>query len=72
MGQETKQLDSRSNIKTGDLASDLRRQLKQEIDGAELKGPEKFILEQKYGITDAVLLSEEKQTITAEEARLGR
>lgn len=66
--EQTTQPDSRSK----DLQSDLRRQLRYEIDGEDLKQPQKFALEQKFGLTDAVLLSEEKQTIAAEEARLGR
>jgi hypothetical protein len=66
-GQATQQ-DSRSK----DLQSDLRRQLRYEINGDDLKGPEKFALEQKFGLTDPALTSEEKQTIAAEEARLGR
>lgn len=66
--EQTTQPDSRFET----LQSDLRRQLRYEINGEELKGPEKFALEQKFGLTDAVLLSEEKQTIAAEEARLGR
>lgn len=72
MGQVPEQLNSRSNQKPKDLQSDLRRQLHQEIDGAELKQPQKFMLELKYGITDPVLTPEEKQTIAAEEAQLGR
>lgn len=64
---QTTQHDSRSS-----LSSDLRRQLRYEINGAEITNVEKFTLEQKFGLADPFLLAEERQTITAEEAYLGR
>lgn len=55
------------------LPSDLRRQIREEIRGQEaLTNPERFALEQKYGLTDPVLVNEELQLIRSEEARLGR
>ncbi len=72
MGQVIEQAERFHFNRHKDLQSDLKRQLREEVDGDELKGPEKFMLELKYGITDPVLTSEEKQTIAAEEVRLGR
>lgn len=49
----------------------LRNQLRYEINGAELKNPERFALEQKFGIHDPVLIQSEQQAIAAEGVFLG-
>lgn len=64
-------VDSASNLLS--LNSELRRQVREEIKGQEgLTNPERFALEQKYGITEPVLVLEELQIIRAEEVRLGK
>lgn len=55
-----------------DLKKSLRSQTRYEINGAELKNPERFMLDQKFGLVDPVLTKEEKALIAGEEARLGR
>jgi len=50
------------------LVSELRRQLRYEINGEDITNPEKFALEQKFGLTDPVLLQRERNAIFAEEA----
>ena len=51
--------NSPSNGVSEVLRADLRKQLRAEIDGEPITNPERFALEQKYGLTDAVLLHEE-------------
>lgn len=54
------QTPSTSASSTGNsLSEELRKQVRVEIDGAELTNPEKFMLDQKYGITDPVFIAEE-------------
>lgn len=50
--------NSPSNI-SGTLTPELRKQLRAEIEGEPITTAERFALEQKYGITDPVLLNEE-------------
>lgn len=49
------------------LVSELRRQLRYEINGEDITNPEKFALEQKFGLTDPVLIQRERNAIFAEE-----
>lgn len=53
------------------ITASLRSQLKYEINGAELTNPEKFALEQKFGLTDPVLTADEAYIVRKEESRLG-
>lgn len=50
----------------------INQQIRYEVNGAELKNPEKFMIDQKYGVTEPVLTQSELQSIAAEGARLER
>lgn len=65
--EQTTQPDLRSS-----LTSELRRQLRAEIDGADINSTKKFMLEQKFGLTDPYLTGEERQSVEAEGVALGR
>ena len=58
-------------VEQDSITASLRSQLRFEINGAELTNPERFALEQKFGITDPVLTADEKQLLSVE-AQLGR
>lgn len=51
------------------LDAELKQQIRIELDGAEITNPERFMLEQKYGITEPVLTQGEKQAIKIAEAK---
>ena len=51
--------NSPSNEVSDVLRVELRKQLRAEIDGEPITNPQRFALEMKYGLTDAVLLNEE-------------
>ena len=51
--------NSPSNEVSEVLRAELRKQLRAEIDGEPITNPQRFALEMKYGLTDAVLLNEE-------------
>jgi hypothetical protein len=53
--------NSPSNGVSDVLRADLRKQLRAEIDGEPITTAGRFALEQKYGLTDTVLLNEEIQ-----------
>lgn len=55
---------------TEDLKKSLRSQTRYEINGDELKNPERFMIDQKFGLIDPVLTKEEKALIAGEESRL--
>jgi hypothetical protein len=51
------------------VRSDVRKQLRAEIDGELITTAERFALEQKYGLADVVLLTEEKQLVEVSNGR---
>lgn len=58
-------------VEKGSVQESLRKQLQEEIGGATLKNPERFALEQKYGLTDPVLTSSELAMIATEGQNAG-
>jgi hypothetical protein len=51
------------------VRSEVRKQLRAEVDGEPITTAERFALEQKYGLADVVLLTEEKQLVEVSNGR---